>query len=114
MMTSTTETIEKLEKLGFKKASEKIKTLSEKKRKLMIAYEHYRFVRKEKIYAFNQKLEEETKDKDGGYKTLSFSSIENYEETPPMDVLMALESAQERGCFDTFEIAHIVQVKDPI
>lgn len=112
---------EQLEKLGFKTAADKVKKLTEKKRKLAIAYEHYRFVREEKIQDFNQKLKEKTFDrKKNGYEmwqTLTFTPVENYEEVPPMDVLNLLEEAVGRNCFDSYEIAHIksvVKVPDPI
>lgn len=115
------ETIEKLAKLGFKVAGEKVKRLSEKKRKLAIAYEHYRFVRQEKIDEFNKKLAKETRHKGtSGYdawQELSFTPVEKYGEVPPAEVLEALEAAHDRNCFDSYEVAHIVtQVKlpDPI
>jgi hypothetical protein len=107
---------ERLEKAGFKMASKRITELRERKRKLALAYEHFRFVREEKIRAFNEKLRKKTQD---GYKfqTLTFTPIGDYQETPPDHVLDALESAMEKKCFDDFEIAHIVTVEklpDPI
>ncbi len=114
------ETIGKLEKLGFKTASDKVKKLSEKSRKLAIAYEHFRFVRKEKIADFNQKLKEKTMKRSNyreEYQQLSFTPTENYSEVPPDHVLKSLEDALEKKCFDSFEIAHIVdvvKVPDPI
>lgn len=112
---------ERLEKLGFKAASKRVVELRERKRKLALAYEHYRFVRQEKIDAFNKKLMEESrKDIKGNgyeYKTLSFTPMENYQETPPESVLDLLETAIGRNCFDSFEVAHIVTViktPDPI
>ncbi len=117
-------TIEKLEKLGFKTAGEKVKRLAEKKRKLAIAYEHYRFVRQEKIAAFNEKLKKKTmkteKTRWGNketYQELSFTPVESYAECPPDSVLADLETAIDRHCFDAFEVAHIVttiKVPDPI
>ena len=119
------ETVERLEKLGFKTAGSKVKRLAEKKRKLAIAYEHYRFVRKEKIDDFNQRLKEKTikreKHSFGGYREeyqqLSFTPVEQYSECPPDSVLADLETAMGRNCFDAFEIAHIVttiKIPDPI
>ena len=104
---------ERLEKTGFKAASKRVTELRERKRKLMIAYENYRFVRQEKIDAFNEKLRKQ-KSKDGSYSLLDFSPIESYEGAPPESVLDALETAQARNCFDTFEVAYIRRVKDPI
>ncbi len=105
--------IDRLEKLGFKAAGAKVKELSVKQRKMAIAYEHYRFVRPEKIDAFNAKLMNQSR-KGGDYKTLAFTPVESYPEVPPADVLDKMEIAMERKCFDQFEVAHIVNVKDPI
>jgi hypothetical protein len=105
--------IDRLEKLGFKAASSKVKELSIKKRKMAIAYEHYRFVRPEKIEAFNRKLEKESR-RGSEYKTLSFTPVESYSEVPPGHVLEKMEAAVDRKCFDQFEVAHIINVKDPI
>lgn len=102
-----------LDKLGFKKASMHLVELSDKKRKLALAYEHFRFVRQEKIDAFNNKLMRE-KGYGMSYKELSFTSIESYKEVPPEHVLTSLGAALEFKCFDSFEVAHIVEVKDPI
>lgn len=113
-MIKTEEKIDRLEKLGFKTASDKIKRLAEKKRKLAIAYEHFRFVRKENIAAFQNKLYDSTRKDKEGYKMLSFTPVESYEEMPPAEVLTALEEANEKHCFDSYEVAHIVRVKDPI
>jgi len=114
------QTEEKLSKLGFKKASNKITELKDLKRKSTIAYEHFRYVTQAKIDAFNEKLKKESMQEDARayhYKCLKFISLADYPEVPPMDVLDKLEAAQELGCFDTFEIAKIddvVEVKDPI
>jgi hypothetical protein len=115
------ETIDRLGKLGLKTASDKLKRLAEKKRKLAIAYEHYRFVRMEKVQDFNQKLKEKTMKREANgyekYQKLSFTPIDEYSEIPPDSVLASLENAVNRNCFDSFEIAHIVdvvKVPDPI
>lgn len=118
MQTNDPVVIDRLEKLGFKVASSKVKELSIKKRKMAIAYEHYRFVRPEKITAFNDKLMKESR-RGMEYKTLAFTPVEQYEEVPPADVLDKLEVAQalkagDCAVFDSFEVAHIVNVKDPI
>lgn len=110
------ETIDTLEKLGFKAASEKIKRLAAKKRKLVIAYEHFRFVRKEKIEEFNKKLYAK-RESDHKYQQLGFTSIEHYLEVPPEYVFDAMIQAVEKNCFDGFEVASIVsivKVPDPI
>lgn len=104
--------IDRLEKLGFKTASTKVKELSAKQRKMAIAYEHYRFVRPDKIEAFNAKLRQ--KGTIYEYQVLAFTPVESYQEVPPAHVLDKMETALGRKCFDVFEIAHIVNVKDPI
>lgn len=104
--------IDRLEKLGFKAASTKVKELSVRQRKMAIAYEHYRFVCQEKIDAFNAKLRKAGSN--AGYQTLSFTPVEQYPDVPPVHVLDSLDLAQSRRCFDAFEIAHIIDVKDPI
>ena len=112
--------IERLEKLGLNTASKKVKEMREMKHKMTIAYEHYRFVKEEKIVAFNTKLSEESRreNKDSySYSILAFTSLETYTEVPPEMVLDKIEEAIKRGCFDSFEIARIRSVevkKDPI
>lgn len=112
------EVLSKLEKLGFTRAASELKLLAVKKRKLAIAYEHYRFVRPEKIEAFNAKLKAETKTGkepfSAEWKTLEFTPVYNYESVPPDDAMAALETAQDYKCFDAYEIASIKKVKDPI
>ena len=115
-----TETLKKLEKLGFKNASRIVKEKLELKRKMMIAYEHFRYVTQERIDAFNQALRAESMQENKQYyqyKVLGFIPLEAYSEVPPVDVLDKVEQAIEKGCFDTFEIAKIQdvkEVKDPI
>lgn len=110
-MEETIETAEqRLSRLGFGAAATKIKEAKIMSRKLAIAYEHYRFVRQEKIDAFNQKLRMDS----NSYKMLAFTDINQYDQVPPGHVLEALEVAMERKCFDSYEVARIVEVKDPI
>ena len=110
--------IDRLNRLGFKEAAFLVREKSARSRKLMIAYEHYRFVRDERITEFNAELKKKTiKGKepyDATWQVLQFRPIEDYRGAPPEDVLDLLEVAQERKCFDAFEVAHIAQVKDPI
>lgn len=108
-----------LKRLGFHYVATQVTKLEERKRKLMIAHEHYRFVTQEKIDAFNVKLKKETGKNMNDpwkmeYKVLSFTSVSDYQSIPPADVLAEMEVAQERKCFDQFEVAYIKQVKDPI
>jgi hypothetical protein len=110
---------DRLARLGFKTAATKIKTLTEKKRKLAIAYEHYRFVTVEKMQAFQDKLRQESHKRAAitgrsQWKELAFTPLDLYTETPPAHVLDNLEVAMDRKCFDKFAVAHIVNVDDPI
>lgn len=111
-------TAELLEKVGFRTAAGRVSLLALRKRKLAIAYEHYRYVRPEKVAEFNKRLKAKTiKGKepyDAEWQTLAFQSIESYNEVPPLEVLTALAEAQDRNCFDSYEIAYIANVKDPI
>ncbi len=108
----------RLEKLGFKRVAQELKFMGERKRKLAVAYENYRYVRQERIDAFNAKLKKETltgkEPYSGAWKALEFTTIESYPKVPPDEILALLETAQERKCFDAFEIASIREVKDPI
>lgn len=112
--------IERLQKLGLKTASDKLKEMREMNRKMVIAYEHFRYVRQEKIDAFNGKLKAETMKEDKAayyYKELGFTPLKEYSEIPPIQVLDAIENAQKLGCFDGFEVAQIKAItkqKDPI
>lgn len=106
-------TVEELKELGFTKAADDMVRMVERKKKLALAYEHFRFVRQEKIDEFNNRLYEKTR-KTGNYKTLSFTSISTYSDIPPAEVLERLIEAKKIGCFDSYEIAHIIEVKDPI
>lgn len=109
---------DRLARLGFKSAATKIKTLTEKKRKLAIAYEHFRYVTMEKMQAFQEKLRKESMQKMNSgrsrWKELAFTPLHAYTETPPASVLDSLEKANDKKCFDSFAIAHIVNVEDPI
>lgn len=106
---------ERLKRLGFSKLARNIDEAKEMKKKLMIAYEHFRFIPQRAINEFNEKLRRATSSDYGTrYKTLDFAPIEEYEKIPPDTVLSSLEKAKKFRCFDRFEIAYIREVKDPI
>ena len=115
-MTSTA----RLQSLGMTKAADTVKTLRERHKKLTVAYEHYRYVRQEKIDAFNDRLRLKTMQENQysrSYDKLVMIPLGEYDQVPPDAVLDALETCIERGCFDSFEIAKIAsikEVKDPI
>uniref|UniRef100_A0A6H2A3C8 Uncharacterized protein n=2 Tax=viral metagenome TaxID=1070528 RepID=A0A6H2A3C8_9ZZZZ len=112
--------LEQLEKVGLTAAAKGVKDLIELKRKMMIAYEHFRYVTQNKIDTFNEKLKKETLTEDKrsySYKRLDFIKLSDYTEVPPQDVISKLEEALSFNCFDYFEVAKIkdiVEVKDPI
>jgi hypothetical protein len=103
--------IDRLEQLGFKAASGKLKLLAIRKRKMAIAYELYRYVTQDKIDAFNKKLKGNIS---WNYQMLDFQNIEHYEGAPPAEVLTELEKAQALKCFDSYEVGYILEVKDPL
>lgn len=116
------EQIAALEAAGMVAAAVKLKEAAALRRKLAIAYEHFRFVRPEKIEAYRQRLKEATQQgpKPGStwygttYKDLSFTPLQSYPQVPPADVVKSVVDARGKQCFDAFEVAHIVDVKDPI
>ena len=121
-LTKDGQVTERLERLGFKKASTTLKELSLRKQKMTIAYAMFKWVREEKVNAFNQKLYEKTRnwDKNGGYHKLEIVSVQDYEGTPPdsvlekMEKVQALEIAPGIKVFDSYEVAYIRKVPDPL
>lgn len=105
-----------LNELGFKKAAS---TLDEKKaraKKMMVAYENYRFVTPEIFDRFQKELMAKTR-KGYQYDTLAFVNVKDYPEVPPQGVLDNMKIAMDRKCFDYFEVAKIETVEvrpDPI
>lgn len=114
-------TAEWLKELGLESAANKVSATKEFERRCAIAYEHFRFVTQKNIDDFNAKLEKETLKKDSNgfsrYDTLQFVNLRAYREIPPANVLLKLEEAKGRNCFDDFEVAKIESVEirpDPI
>lgn len=112
--------IKDLEEAGMEAAAKALKTGLDRKRRLAIAYEHYRFVTHEKMEAYRARLKKATykpnpqRSEWGKWKDLSFTPLEMYQKVPPPAVLKAIKEARGRKCFDSFSVAHIVEVKDPI
>lgn len=120
-----TETLDLLEELGMNKAADDLKEKADRKRKLVIAYEHFRYVKPEQVDAFNERLKKQTMKREGRknidlyekYDQLTFGKLEEYASIPPMDVLEKVVDAKKMDCFDEFEVAKIesmVEYKDPI
>lgn len=103
-------TQERLKELGFKVAAQRVDVARQLQRKTALAYEHYRYVTSEKMYAFCRSV----LDNSGHAKQVVMTPVEGYAGIPPAYALDALEVAKKRGCFDTFMIASIEEVKDPI
>lgn len=111
--------VDRLARLGFLRVASDLVEILETKRKLAVAYEFYRYVTPEKIALFNMELMKKTGKNMGDawameYQRLDFTPIGAYEAVPPEGVLTKLEEAQDRQCFDAFEIAAIKNVKDPL
>ena len=96
-----------LAELGLEKASERLLRKHDGKRKILSAINEYRYATQDDIDDFNKEIQ-----KCG--KRLVFTELKSYENLPPDDVLDALRKAKEKDCFDSFDVAHIEMVKDPI
>ena len=115
-------TAEWLKELGLESAANKVNATKEFERRCAIAYEHFRFVTQANIDNFNAKIKKKTLQKNVNgfsqvYDHLHFVSLRAYREIPPENVLLKLEEAKRRNCFDDFEVAKIESVKvrpDPI
>jgi hypothetical protein len=117
--------VKQLERLGFTIAAKDLGEKQELKRKIAVAYEKFRYVRQEKIDAYNEKLKKETLKETGKkgvdlvhhYAQLKFTPVSDYRTIPPQEVLDKIEEVQKVGCFDTFEVCKIEGIheyKDPI
>lgn len=107
-------TKERLARLGLTAIAKNLDAVKVRARKMLIAYECYRYLTPEKIQAFQRMLIEESRPLPYN-KQLSFTKLADYTKIPPEDVLVKLEEAIDRQCFDSYEVAHIVQVKkDPL
>lgn len=111
--------------LGLTAAGKKLQVKEDLKRKLTLAYEHFRFVTPQVLDRFKKALKAKTLKRTGkagwdlveSYDKLKFIPLNQYEQIPPPDCLLDLKKAQEIGCFDAFEVAKIqavVERKDPI
>lgn len=118
---------DELATLGLTGASARLKEARELKRRLGIAYEHYRFVTPEQIEHFKSKLYKQTKRNlerskahpYGGetYDTLVLTPLESYLEVPPRQALDKLREAIKFKIFKRFEVAtveSVTKLNDPI
>lgn len=109
-------TQERLARLGLKTVAANFNKLTDRAKKMKIAYKHYRFITPAKMEAFQTKLRKRTQSEYGmRYQALAFTPLDAYTKIPPEDVLFKLEVAMGLECFDKYEVAHIVEVKkDPL
>lgn len=111
------EHVAQLRELGLTAAANAAEGKIALKRKLSIAYEHYRYVTKEQIADYRAKLKEATKKVDGytfTHADLRMQKLDAYPGVPPKEVLDALALAKSRECFDGFEIADVHSVSERI
>lgn len=99
--------IKLLEEMGMDAAAEKLLRKKEGKDKLIVAVSNYRYATGEDLDAFNKEMKQYGKE-------LIVTEIKEYDKIPPDDVLEKLKKAKELNCFDTFHVAYIRKVKDPI
>ncbi len=101
------EKAELLLELGMTKIAEKVLRKGFGKKKLLQAVEEYRYATGEDLDDFNKEMKQYGKE-------LTIVKIKDYDKIPPDDVLVALKEAKTKECFDSFHIAYIRKVKDPI
>ena len=99
--------IELLKSLGMDKVAEKLLRKKDGKEKLLKAVSLYKYATGEDLDDFNKEMRTHGKE-------LVVVEIKNFERVPPDDVLASLKEAQAEKCFDTFHVAYIRKVKDPI
>lgn len=112
-------------KAGFTNAAKHAHEIADRARRLMMAYEHFRYVTEDQIIAFNAKLKEATLKRQGKagvnlyhvYDTLKFVPAAEYDKLPPADVLEKVAHAKSLAIFDETEVCTVTstrEYKDPI
>lgn len=106
---------------GFTRTAAKVAL----KGKLAQAYEHYRYVTKAQIEAYQEKLKRATERPAVGAERTSgdgwrmvthvcdqlrFRSLDKYDGLPPADVLEQVKAARERKIFNDFQVADVAPV----
>lgn len=114
-------TAQELREVGMEEAANQLEAKMKLAKKMMIAYEHFRFVTPEITQRFQDALRKKTLkgDKYGNqtYDTLKFQELKKYSKVPPKSVLNSIKKAMEMGCFDKYEVASVETVEvrpDPI
>lgn len=109
-------TAQELREVGMDEAANQLEKKMVLAKKMMVAYEHYRFVTPEIIARFNKALQEKTQ-KDYSYDRLKFQALKSYAKVPPKTVLESIKKAMDMKCFDSYEVASVETVEvrpDPI
>jgi hypothetical protein len=110
--------VQTLKELGLDQAAETLDQKIQLKQKLMVAYEHYRFVEPQVINAFQEQLKKKTFKREqhdqyhytDSWRQLKFMALKEYPHIPPTDCLMDLKKAKEMNCFDSFEVVMVEEV----
>lgn len=104
--------IKDLEETGFKASSENvsltinnINNLKEYKKKIIKAYQNYKFVDEDVINDLRSKLQNSNKNNNSIY--LKFYNLENYPNIPPKEVLEKIKEISALNIFDFFKILTI-------
>lgn len=113
--------VELLKELGMDAAADNLQEKITLKQKLLVAYEHFKFVEPHIFERFQTELRNKTqrKDPDGytRFDTIKFIGLSSYTEIPPPDCLQDLKKAKDLNIFDKFEVAKVETVEvrpDPI
>ena len=96
-----------LKELGMDAVAEKLLSKKRGRDGLLKAVELYKYATGEDIDDFNRDIKQQGRE-------LAIIEIKDYDRLPPDEVLEALTKAKDQDLFDTFHIAYIRRVKDPI
>lgn len=110
--------VELLKELGMDSAAENLGQKLDLKKKLTIAYEHFRFVEPSILDRFEVALKAKTLtvvehnkyQRTEKWRRLKFVELKDYKEIPPPDCLLDLKKAKDMGCFDRFVVAKVEEV----
>jgi hypothetical protein len=96
-----------LKEVGMDAVAENLLKKKRGRERLLKAVELYKYATGEDIDDYNKDIRQHGKE-------LEMVEIKDYKQLPPDEVLEALKKAQGLDLFDTFHIAYIRKVKDPI
>lgn len=125
--------VQTLKDLGLDLAASKLDAKLVLKKKLALAYEHYRFIEPHVFVRFQEEIKKKTllvkvacplcKNNQKArstcyycqttgaqemvYDKLVFNKLKDYPEVPPADCLLDLRKAKDLACFDEFEVGKV-------